>query len=101
MESAVRILCLEDDQDDFDIMERVLKKSGLNYVSKRVDEQHEFLTSLKSFSPDVILSDHALPLFNSTEALKLTLESNANIPFILVTGAVSDEFAASCIKLGA
>lgn len=101
MESTVRILCLEDDQEDFDFMEMVLKKSGLNYLAKRVDQRHEFLTSLKSFSPDVILSDHALPLFDSTEALKLTLECNANIPFILVTGAVSDEFAARCIRLGA
>lgn len=101
METPVRILCLEDDQEDFETVERVLQKSGLNYLAERVDHRHEFLAALKSFSPDVVLSDHALPEFDSSEALKLTLENNADTPFILVTGAVSDEFAARCILLGA
>jgi signal transduction histidine kinase len=55
---------------------------------------------LNEFVPDVILSDHALPQFNSVEALKIT-RSSSNVPFILVTGTVSEEFAVSCLKQGA
>src|SRR5690606_28654573 len=66
-----------------------------------VDTKEEYLEALRNFEPDIILSDHSLPQFNSTEALKLCKEMNLTTPFILVTGAVSDEFAVNCIKQGA
>src|SRR5690606_2705781 len=49
----------------------------------------------------VILSDHALPQFNSVEALTICRKNSMNTPFILVTGTVSEEFAVSCLKQGA
>ncbi|HEU5147261.1 MAG TPA: hybrid sensor histidine kinase/response regulator, partial [Chryseosolibacter sp.] len=55
----------------------------------------------EQFQPDVILSDHALPQFNSLEALKICRKRAVNVPFILVTGTVSEEFAVSCLKQGA
>lgn len=87
--------------EDFELINYVLKKSGLTITSKRVDTKDEYLEGLKNYNPDVILSDHLLPQFNSTEALRLCRGMNLDIPFILVTGAVSDEFAVNCIKLGA
>ncbi|HEY3405527.1 MAG TPA: hybrid sensor histidine kinase/response regulator [Ohtaekwangia sp.] len=101
MDGTLRILCLEDQEDDFEILNFTLEASGLEFISKRVDSREEYLEALETFRPDIILSDHALPQFNSTEALKICQEQNNNIPFILVTGAVSDEFAVNCIKLGA
>lgn len=70
-------------------------------ITKMVDSREKFLRELDTFQPDVILSDHALPEFNSTEALTLCRARQSHIPFILVTGAVSDEFAVSCMKRGA
>jgi len=101
MNSALRILCLEDDEDDFDIINRVLEKGGLSAVTTRVDSREKYQDALVSFDPEVILSDHALPRFDSAEALSMCQSFGLRVPFILVTGAVSDEFAARCMKLGA
>ena len=101
MEKDLKILMLEDVQDDVGLIERILKKQGIPFVSRRVDTRDEFVEALKDFHPDVILSDHALPQFNSIEALKICQKQSLHIPFILVTGTVSEEFAVSCLKQGA
>lgn len=97
----MKILMLEDLQDDVVLIERTLKKDGLMFTSRRVDTRDEFVDALTSFGPDVILSDHSLPQFNSIEALKICQNQEVTVPFILVTGAVSEEFAVSCLKQGA
>lgn len=101
MEKELKILMLEDLQDDVGLIERTLNKQGIQFVSKRVDTRDEFVDALNSFDPDVILSDHALPQFNSLEALNICKNQNLDVPFILVTGTVSEEFAVSCLKQGA
>lgn len=100
MERVLRILMLEDIVEEAGLIERVLKKAKLPFVSMRVDGPEEFVTALDSFNPDVVLSDHALPQFNSIEALKLCRSRGLMIPFILVTGTVSEEFAVNCLKQG-
>src|SRR6188768_1916461 len=99
--STLKILCLEDDDIDFEIINTELTRSGMEVISKMVDTRESFLAELTSFQPDVILSDHSLPQFNSIEALSICRKQQSRIPFILVTGAVSDEFAVNCIKRGA
>jgi signal transduction histidine kinase len=101
MEKALKILMLEDLQDDVGLIERALRKQGLSFESRRVDSREEFTDTLQTFKPDVILSDHALPQFNSLEALSIVQQTSLNVPFILVTGTVSEEFAVSCLKQGA
>ena len=101
MEKELKILILEDLLDDVGLIERTLRKEGLNFCVKRVDTQEEFSESLVHFQPHVILSDHALPQFNSLEALRICRKQAVNVPFILVTGTVSEEFAVSCLKQGA
>lgn len=97
----VKILILEDVPEDVGLVERVLTRDGLPYVTKKADTRDEFVNALHDFVPDVILSDHALPQFNSIEALKISQGLGRRIPFILVTGAVSEEFAVNCLKQGA
>jgi signal transduction histidine kinase len=98
---TLKILCLEDDEEDFEIINYALEKGGLSYTSTRVDTKEKFLEALNEYNPDIILSDHSMPTFNSTEALEIRKIIRPETPFILVTGAVSDEFAVNCIKLGA
>lgn len=100
MNPELKILLLEDLEDDAGLIERALRKGGLKFVSKRVDSRDEYSAAIGLFDPDIILSDHALPQFNSIEALRICKEMDKDIPFILVTGAVSDEFAVNCIKQG-
>jgi signal transduction histidine kinase len=101
MDRELKILVLEDMQDDVGLIERTLSKQGILYITRRVDTREEFSLALADFQPDVILSDHALPQFNSLEALTICQQQGLNVPFILVTGAVSEEFAVSCLKQGA
>lgn len=101
MERELKVLVLEDIQEDLELIEYSLKKAGLNFETKRVDTKEGFIDALNNYKADVILSDHALPRFNSVEALRLCREKGLQIPFILVTGAVSEEFAVSSLKQGA
>lgn len=100
-EKALKILMLEDSMDDVELIERVLRKNNLLFEKECVDTRDEFNAAIRDFKPDVILSDHGLPGFNSREALKISLRERANTPFILVTGSVSDDYAISCLRDGA
>jgi signal transduction histidine kinase len=97
----LKILMLEDSSDDVGLIERVLRKDQIDFVYERVDTREDFSESIKRFVPDVILSDHGMPEFNSIEALKIVTKERSATPFILVTGTVSEEFATTCLKLGA
>lgn len=101
MKNKLKILMLEDERDDAELIARFMTKSGILFESKRVDTKEDFSEALKAYCPDVILSDHSLPQFNSLEALKVCKQNGLSIPFILVTGAVSEEFAVTCLKEGA
>ena len=101
MEKNLKILVLEDMEDDFELIEYILTEANLKFSTSRVDSRDQFVSALKKDRVDVILSDHSLPQFNSDEALRLYRESGLKIPFILVTGAVSDEFAVNSLKQGA
>ncbi len=99
METELRILMLEDVEEDSILIKRVLQKT-LHFTARRVDSREEFIEAMDSFHPDVVLSDHSLPQFNSSEALKIFKEKSLIAPFILVTGAVSEEFAVTCLHQG-
>jgi signal transduction histidine kinase len=97
----LKILMLEDLEDDAALLDRILTKERIPFTRIRVDKKQEFIKALNEFDPDVILSDHALPQFNSIEALKIAQANKPGVPFIIVTGTVSEEFAVSCLKKGA
>lgn len=101
MEKDLKILMLEDLEDDIGLIEHTLRREGINFQSRYADTRDEFVKALSEFHPDVVLSDHALPQFNSVEALRICRKSGNNVPFILVTGTVSEEFAVNCLKQGA
>jgi len=100
-EKMLRILILEDNSEDIELIQRALRRDNLAFVSESVDTREEFTKAIESFEPDVILSDHGLPQFNSREALKICMKQRGFVPFILVTGTMSDEFAISCLREGA
>lgn len=99
-DEQLKILLLEDNEDDAHLIERVLRRGQITFSYQRVDKRDEFIVALRDFQPDVILSDHGLPGFSSHEALRLSSQERSGVPFILVTGTVSDEYAISCLRLG-
>lgn len=100
----LNIILLEDSAFDADLIERELKKAGIDFRCRVVDTREEFEAALEVFPPDVVLSDHSMPQFNSIEAFHIFKDyqnkSNVILPFILVTGEVSEEFAAQCLRAG-
>lgn len=92
---------LEDIPEDAGLVERLLRKDDIDFSLLRVDTREDFEEALDAFKPDIVLSDHALPQFNSIEALKCVKNRNLELPFILVTGNVSEEFAVNSLKMGA
>ena len=101
MRNTLKILHLEDVEFDADLVSRVLKKEKFVSEIKVVDTKEAYVQALIEFAPDVVLSDHTLPSFNSREALNIFLQSGMKIPFILVTATISEEYAVSVIKAGA
>lgn len=97
----LRILLLEDDQSDAELILRAVRNGGITHVSRCVSARDEFLAALTEFGPDLVLSDHKLPGFNGTDALTIVREQNPDLPFILVTGALGEELAVETIKQGA
>lgn len=99
--NKLNILYLEDSEQDAEMTARVLKKAGIPFQFKLVDKQDEYEAALNECIPDLVLADHSLFQFNSFEALKIFKSHNCRVPFILVTGAVSEEFAVNILKEGA
>ncbi|HZY79048.1 MAG TPA: PAS domain S-box protein [Cyclobacteriaceae bacterium] len=100
MSKAIRIIHLEDIRSDADIVRRELTKGGLSFEYKWVTSKESYEQALKEFSADIILSDHSLPGFSSAEAFHILKESGQDIPFILVTATVSEEFAVTMMQEG-
>jgi signal transduction histidine kinase len=101
MKNKLKILHLEDLPDDADLVRMRIKKAGLHCEIRLVDNRESFIQALNEFKPHIILSDHSLPSFDSHEALSIIKQWELNIPFILVTATVSEEYAVSIIKEGA
>jgi len=101
MKAGLKIIMLEDSPTDAEIIQRYLVKKKPDIQFCLVTGRPAFLQALEQFKPDLILADNALPQFNGSEALQLVREKRPDIPFILVTGSMTDEFAAHIIKSGA
>lgn len=101
MSDQIKVLMLEDSPSDAKLIQWALRKDNLPFVASVVDSKEEFINAINEFKPDVILCDHSLPDLNSIDALKIAKELVKDIPFILVTGSVSEEYAVFSIKSGA
>ncbi|MHA4894360.1 sensor histidine kinase [Pedobacter sp. PWIIR3] len=97
----LKILHLEDSPEDAMLVHRALLKGQLAFDIAVVDTRAAFVNGINEFMPDVVLSDHSLPAFNSYEALSVFKQSDLNIPFILITASMSEDFAVDIMKRGA
>lgn len=96
----LRILYLENDLNDFNLVVRWFKTENVAAVFKRVETREEFLENLTGFAPDVILLDYHLPQFDALEALQVLQDRQSDIATVLFTGAVGEEQAIECLRLG-
>ncbi|HEX4139464.1 MAG TPA: response regulator [Candidatus Methylacidiphilales bacterium] len=97
----VRILFVEDNPHDAELMIEELKRVGFKFEWERIQTEAEFLARLDA-GYDLILSDYAMPAFNGMRALELLrARTDLDTPFIIVSGTIGEETAVEAIKLGA
>jgi len=101
MEIGTRILILEDMPADAELMEFELQEAGVVYTSERVVTEQDFIRALETFSPDIILSDYDLPQYSGMLALAEARRRCPHVPFILVTGKMSEDLAIETLTSGA
>jgi signal transduction histidine kinase len=99
MGQPIRVLLVEDDPRDAEMVLQALRRGGFDPEWHRVDTEEEFLARLHA-GPDVILSDHALPQFAGPRALQLLKESGLDVPFISVSGTIGEEVAVEAMRHG-
>jgi len=101
MKREVRILMVEDNDSDFELVKHELVKAGISFEPKRVQTKEDFNTELEAFRPDIILSDYQLPSFDGISALAVAVIEAPDVPFIFVSGAIGEELAIETLKGGA
>jgi PAS domain S-box-containing protein len=101
MTTSLRLLLVEDHEDDALIILRQLKKNGYSPIWKRVETPGDMLFELVNNTWDVVLADYSLPSFNATEALAIIRGEGFDIPFIIVSGAIDEETAVAAMEAGA
>ncbi|HEY8851011.1 MAG TPA: response regulator transcription factor [Gemmatimonadaceae bacterium] len=97
----LRVLLLEDNESDAALISHELQRSGMRILLAQVDSAEAFTAALKSFAPDVVLSDHSLAQFDSRAALVVLRDVRPTAPFIIVTGNLAAAQAGTAIRAGA
>jgi signal transduction histidine kinase len=98
---TLRILLLEDDPLDAELVEANLADGGIDCVVRRATGRDDFQAALRREGPDLILSDYSLPGFDGISALRLAVENVPDVPFLFVSGAIGEERALETLRAGA
>ncbi len=101
MDKPLRILILEDNPADAELVQFELTEAGIPFTACVVIKENDFVRNLQDFAPDLILSDYDLPQYSGALALAEAKRRSPDIPFILVTGAVSEDRAIEILTSGA
>ncbi len=97
-----KVLLLEDNINDAELIKIELANNvTADLIFELVKDKDSFINALNSFKPDIVISDYNLPQFTGFEALKIAIEYDNTLPFVISTGSLTEELAADSIKLGA
>jgi len=97
----LRVLLVEDSENDAMLLERALGRGGFEPVCERVETRQAMEQALDKKEWDLILADHAMPRFSAPEALDLVKKRGLDIPFIIVSGHIDEQTAVTAMKSGA
>lgn len=101
MDAALRLLIIEDSEDDALLIVRDLKRAGYEPIYERVDTEAALRAAFDGGSWDVVVSDFNMPHFTGTDALKLLRERDQDTPFIFVSGTIGEDVAVEAMRAGA
>src|SRR3972149_4272019 len=101
MKSRLRVLHLEDNQYDSDLVQAILSAEAIDCDVVRVEPRADFLAAVERGGFDIFLTDYTLPSFDGVSALAIVQEKCPEVPFIFVTGTLGEEIAIETLKSGA
>ena len=102
MNELLRVLIVEDSEDDAELLAIELERGGYDVIYQRVDTKEEMEAALKK-SPgwDIVLADYSMPKFSAIAALNLLKELELDLPFVIVSGKIGEDTAVAAMKAGA
>jgi PAS domain S-box-containing protein len=98
---VLRILHVEDNPADADLVQALLASEGIACVIRQVETRTEFEAALEESSFDLIISDFTLPSFDGLSALEIARQKSPRVPFIFVSGTIGEEIAVESLREGA
>lgn len=98
---ALKLLVVEDSDDDYALLTHHLERSGLRFDTTRAADGPQLREAVKRTDWDLVISDHQLPGFSSVECLATVREARINAPFIIVSGAIGESVAVDAMLAGA
>jgi PAS domain S-box-containing protein len=101
MGKSLRVLFVEDSEDDAKLLLRELQRIGYEAEFERVETAESMQSVLTQRPWDLILSDYTLPKFSAPHALETVKSSGLDIPFIIISGTIGEEIAVAALKAGA
>jgi CheY-like chemotaxis protein len=101
MKPLLRVLHLEDNLNDAELVQATLTREGIECEVVCVETRDAFLAALEQGGFDLILADYTLPSFDGMSALTIANEKYPDIPFIFVSGSIGEERAIEALKNGA
>ncbi|HEX7808956.1 MAG TPA: response regulator, partial [Thermoanaerobaculia bacterium] len=100
-QKKLRVLFVEDNPPDAELLELLLTSAGYELSAKRVQTAKDMQAALDTGEWDLILSDFAMPCFSGPQALELLQASGKDIPFILISGSAGNDVAVTAMRAGA
>lgn len=101
VKTELKLLVVEDSEDDFLLLELLLRQGGYAPECHRVETAAQLLEALRAESWDLVISDYSLPGFTGLDALRLVQEQRPGLPLIIVSGAISEDAAVAAMRAGA
>lgn len=99
--SALRVLIVEDSEDDAQLLVRELERAGYELMWERVETAETMRSALHRGAWDIVISDFAMPSFSARGALDVLHQSGLDLPFIIISGTVGEDVAVEALKAGA
>jgi two-component system cell cycle sensor histidine kinase/response regulator CckA len=99
--TSLRVLFVEDSADDVELIQLELARHGFQVQPRIAETRSDFVAAIGEAEWDVVLSDHSMKGFSSTDALQLLRDHDPDIPFIIVSGTIGEDSAVEAMRAGA